>query len=458
MRNGRITLAQAAQWCGGTVAPEYAEIAFSGANFDTRRLQKGELFVAIIGTARDGHDFAADAIEKGAAAVLASKPLAPEIPAIYVEDTVKALQDVARHWREHLHIKAVGVTGSVGKTTTKGMIASVLETAFVTLRTEENFNNGIGLPVTLLGVDEACEAAVLEMGMNHFGEISLLTRIAQPDIAVITNVGTMHIEYLGSREGILKAKLEILEGLRPGGIAIFNGDNDLLSGVAAQYHALTFGLGKQNDVYAEEIRTRGDQTDFIAVGFGKRIPITLHTVGEHCVVDALAAVAVGLCCSLMPEQIQEGLENFRNHGMRQKLYDLGSIHIMEDCYNAGPESMRAAFKVLACAKGRRIAVLGGMLELGSFAPREHYLVGKEAAKAADLLFAYGENSEEYVRGALEEGMQYARKFDTHEKLTAALQAALLPGDTVLFKGSRGMKMERVLQHLDTSEIGGKENG
>ncbi len=457
MRNGRITLGRAAQWCGGTAAPEFAEIAFSGANFDTRRLQPGELFIAIKG-ARDGHDFAETAMQNGAAAVLASRPLDPAIPAIYVEDTVKALQEIARHWREQLHIKAVGVTGSVGKTTTKGMIASVLQTAFVTQRTEENFNNGIGLPVTLLGMDETCEAAVLEMGMNHFGEISLLTSIAQPDIAVITNVGTMHIEYLGSREGILKAKLEILEGLRPGGVAIFNGDNDLLSGVAAQHHALTFGLGRQNTIHAEDIRSRDDQTDFTAVGFGKRIPITLRTVGEHNVVNALAAVAVGLCCKLTPEQIQEGLLHFQNHGMRQKMYVRDGIHIIEDCYNAGPESMRASFKVLAGAQGRKIAVLGGMLELGSFAPREHYLVGKEAAKAADLLFAYGENSGEYVRGALEEGMQYAREFDTHEDLTAALQKTLLPGDTVLFKGSRGMKMERVLQNLDTSEIGGKENG
>lgn len=457
MRNGRITLKQAAQWCDGTVAPEFAEIAFSGANFDTRRLQAGELFVAIVG-ARDGHDFAADAIQKGAAAVLASKPLDAAIPAIYVDDTIKALQDIARHWRQTLHIKAVGVTGSVGKTTTKGMIAAVLNTAFVTQRTEENFNNGIGLPVTLLGMDETCEAAVLEMGMNHFGEIALLTRIAQPDIAVITNVGTMHIEFLGSREGILKAKLEILEGLRPGGIAIFNGDNDLLSKVAPEHHALTFGLEKRNTVYAEDVKMRNGQTDFTAVGFGKRIPITLPVVGEHNVLNALAAVTVGLCCDLMPEQIREGLLHFQNHGMRQKMYDLGSVHIIEDCYNAGPESMRASLQVLARAEGRKIAVLGGMLELGSFAPQEHYLVGKEAAKAADLLFAYGEHSEEYVRGALEEGIQFAQKFDTHEDLTAALQAAILPGDTVLFKGSRGMRMERVLQNLDTSEIGGKENG
>lgn len=457
MRNGRVTLKQAAQWCGGTVAPEYAGLAFSGANFDSRLLQPNELFVAIV-RERDGHDYARAAMEQGAAAVLASKPLDPAIPAIYVDDTVKALQEIARSYRLTLHAKAVGVTGSVGKTTTKGMIASVLQTALVTQRTEKNYNNDIGLPVTLLGLDENCEAAVLEMGMNHFGEISLLTRIAQPDIAVITNVGTMHIEHLGSREGILKAKLEILEGLRPGGLAIFNGDNDLLSTVVQRYHALTFGLGRQNTVYAEQITEGEEHIDFTAVGFGKRIPVTLPMVGEHNVVNALAAVTVGLCFGLNPEQIREGLRNYHSHGMRQNLYDRDGLHIIEDCYNAGPESMRAAFRLLARAKGRRIAVLGGMLELGEYAPQEHYLIGKEAAGAADLLFAYGQHSEQYVRGALEKGIQYARKFDTQEELTAALQAVLLPGDTVLFKGSRGMKMERVLQNLDTREIGGKENG
>ena len=397
-------------------------------------------------------------MQNGAAAVLASRPLDPSIPAIYVDDTVKALQTIARCWRESLHFRSVGVTGSVGKTTTKGMIASVLKTAYVTQGTEENFNNSIGLPVTLLGLSENCEAAVLEMGMNHFGEIALLTRLAQPDIAVITNVGTMHIENLGSREGILRAKLEILEGLRPGGIAIFNGDNGLLAAVAKKYRALTFGLGKHNNVYAEGIRSSENQMNFTAVGFGRRIPITLPTVGEHTVVDALAAVTVGLCCGLTPEQIREGLLQFRNRGMRQNIYDRDSLHIIEDCYNAGPESMRASLKVLARAQGRKIAVLGGMLELGDFAAQSHYLVGREAAETADLLFAYGKNSEEYISGATDAGLENAWKFDTHEALTAALQAALRPGDTILVKGSRGMKMEQVLQNLDTSKIGGKENG
>ncbi len=454
MRDGKITLGQAAAWCGGTVAPQFAETAFRGANFDTRRLQAEELFVALVG-ARNGHAFARAAMEQGAAGVLASEGLDADIPAIYVQDTEKALQAIAKQRRAQLSLRCVGITGSVGKTTTKEMIAAVLETTFVTQKTAENFNNGIGLPVTVLGLSENCEAAVLEMGMNHFGEISALTRIAQPDIAVITNVGTMHMENLGSREGILRAKLEILEGLRPNGVAVFNGDNDLLRREAAKYHAVTFGCGEDNTVRAREVRVEETRTSFTARGFGEEFSVTLPVSGEHYVLDALAAITVGLQCGVPPEKIAAALAEFRNTGMRQKRYDRDGLHIIEDCYNAGPESMRAALKVLQGARGRRIAILGGMLELGDFAPQAHYEIGQAAAGAADILLAYGENSEEYVRGAKAAGMDNARCFPTHEALTEALRETVRPQDTLLVKGSRGMKMERVLQLLfDKSKIGG----
>lgn len=454
MRDGKITLGQAAAWCGGTVAPQFAETAFRGANFDTRRLQTGELFVALVG-ARNGHAFARAAMEQGAAGVLASEGLDADIPAIYVQDTEKALQAIAKQRRKQLSLRCVGITGSVGKTTTKEMIAAVLETTFVTQKTAENFNNGIGLPVTVLGLSENCEAAVLEMGMNHFGEISALTRIAQPDIAVITNVGTMHMENLGSREGILRAKLEILEGLRPNGVAVFNGDNDLLRREAAKYHAVTFGCGEDNTVRAREVRVEETQTSFTARGFGEEFRVVLPVSGEHYVLDALAAITVGLQCGVPPEKIAAALAEFRNTGMRQKRYDRDGLHIIEDCYNAGPESMRAALKVLQGARGRRIAVLGGMLELGDFAPQAHYEIGQIAAGAADILLAYGENSEEYVRGAKAAGLDNARCFPTHEALTESLRETVRPQDTLLVKGSRGMKMERVLQLLfDKSKIGG----
>ena len=446
MRNGTITLKQAAQWCGGSVAPEYENVAFSGANFDTRRLQSGELFVALVG-ARNGHDFARAAMEKGAAAVLASEALSADIPAIYVKNTETALQDIARCRRAQLKVRCVGITGSVGKTTTKEMTAAVLSAAYVTQKTAENFNNGIGLPVTVLGLTPDCEAAVIEMGMNHAGELSCLTRIAQPDIAVITNVGTMHIENLGSREGILRAKLEMLEGLRPGGVAVFNGDDDMLRGVAQQYHALTFGRNENNDVRAENVRVGEEKTSFAVTGFGQTFDVELPVTGEHYVLDALAAITVGLQCGIAPEAMAAALADFRNTGMRQRQYSRDGLHIIEDCYNAGPESMRAALKVLKAAHGRKIAILGGMLELGDFAPQAHFEVGQAAAQSADALFAYGACSGEYVRGAQSAGMAQAQCFATHEALVQALRKTIRPGDTLLVKGSRGMKMERVLSLL-----------
>ena len=443
MRNGTITLKQAAQWCGGSVAPEYENVAFSGANFDTRRLQAGELFVALVG-ARNGHDFARAAMDKGAAAVLASEALDADIPAIYVKNTETALQDIARGRRAQLKVRCVGITGSVGKTTTKEMTAAVLSAAYVTQKTAENFNNGIGLPVTVLGLTPDCEAAVIEMGMNHAGELSCLTRIAQPDIAVITNVGTMHIENLGSREGILRAKLEMLEGLRPSGVAVFNGDDDMLRSVAAQYHAVTFGRNAENDVRAENVRVGEEKTSFTVTGFGKTLDVELPVAGEHYVLDALAAITVGLQCGVAPEAMAAALVDFHNTGMRQRQYSRDGLHIIEDCYNAGPESMRAALKVLKAAHGRRIAVLGGMLELGDYAPQAHFEVGQAAAQSADALFAYGACSGEYVRGAQTSGMAQAQSFATHEALVEALRETVRSGDTLLVKGSRGMKMERVL--------------
>lgn len=449
-----ISLAQAAAWCGGHVAEEYKTVGFFGANFDTRLLQPGELFVALKGQ-RDGHAFARAAVERGAAAVLAGEPLDADIPAIYVDDTLQALQRIAAAWRERLSCKVIGITGSVGKTTTKEMVAAVLGKRYRTVKTAKNYNNDIGVPVMLLRITPEDEMAVLEMGMNHFGELSVLTRLAQPDLALITNVGTMHIENLGSREGILKAKLEILEGLRPGGRVIFCGDNDLLSREAARYGALTFGLSAGCAVRGSGVTAGEGRTDFTVTAGETKFDVTLPLTGEHNVLDALAAAAVGLELGVTPAEIAAALAGFENTGHRQRELTLGGIHVIDDCYNAGPESMRAALNVLARARGRRIAVLGGMLELGDFAPQAHYDVGAYAAERAEQLYVYGDNSENYVRGAAEHGLTCAKQYDTHEALCTALLSALQAGDTVLIKGSRGMRMERVLERLtEESKNGG----
>ncbi len=445
---GRITLKEAAAWCGGTLAPEYESITFRGIQFDSRAVGEGELFVALTGE-RNGHTYIPMAMERGAAAVLASQPQDPGIPAIYAEDTLVAMQQLARGYRESLGCQVVGITGSVGKTTTKEMVAAVLEQSFRTQKTPKNYNNHIGLPVTLLSLEEDCEKAVIEMGMNHAGEISLLTSLAQPDIAMITNVGTMHIEYLGSREGILGAKLEILEGLRPGGRILFSGDNDLLCREADKYGAITYGLGDRNQVRALDLTMGEEGCSFDVLAFGHRFHVELPVVGEHNVCNALGASAVGLLCGMEPEAICRGLAAFTNTDMRQNTYSRDGLYIIEDCYNAGPESTRAALSVLAKRTGRRIAVLGGMLELGDYGPTAHYEVGREAAKTADLLFAYGPLGDEMVRGAA--SMTYAEHFTTHEELVSSLTQALQPGDSLLVKGSRGMHMERVLQLLFTNK-------
>lgn len=447
MRDGFITLGQAAAWCGGKVASEFAELAFHGVNYDTRRLQAGELFVAIVGT-RDGHEFARAAVEKGAAGVLASEALDADIPAIYVEDTEKALQELAGKYRETLCLRCVGITGSVGKTTTKEMIAAVLETTCRTQKTEENFNNGIGLPVTVLGLERTCEAAVLEMGMNHFGEIAYLSQIARPDVAVIINIGTAHIEFLGTQEGIRQAKMEIVEGMTPHGMLLLNGDDFLLRNLdkEPQQRVTYFGSSEGCAVRAFDVNQDGDYLRFRVEAGRLSFPVKMLLEGEHYVNDALAAVTVGLKLGVLPEKIQAGLSQFRNISGRQEIIQAGGMTIIKDCYNAGPESMAAALAVLGKKQGRRIAVLGDMLELGDCTQAEHYRVGRIAAEKADFVFAYGPNSGRIISGTITGGMPETRgrAFTNREELVAALKRTAKPGDVLLFKASHGIHLEQVI--------------
>ncbi len=442
-----ITLKQAAAFCGGAVLPQYEQIAFTGAAIDSRAVEPGQLFVALQG-ARDGHDFIPMAIEHGAAAALGERQLA-DVPMIVVPDARLALGAIARHWREQMSCRVVGITGSVGKTTTKEMTAAVLQSTFQTHKTKKNFNNDLGLPMTILDIPPACEAAVTEMGMNHLGEISYLTSIAQPDVAVITNIGTMHIENLGSREGILRAKLEILEGLRPGGQVILNGDEPLLRAAKLPVKPLFFGIDTECDLRAVQIELGQGFTRFIAEGFGQRIPIDLPVEGRHNVYDALAAALVGLSLGVRPERIAKALSFFRNTGDRQNVLEVGGYTLIADCYNAGPESVAAALAVLRARRtpGRRVAVLGDMLELGDHAPAAHTEMGRRAAEAADLVLLYGPMSHLAAEAAGEKALH----FETHEDLVRCLRERTAPGDLILFKGSHGMHMERALE-LFTKEI------
>ena len=447
-----LTLKQAAQWCDGSVAPEFANLEITGVSIDTRSIQPGELFIALQGDKFDGHIFVRQALEKGAGAVMTHKQMGPGVPAVFVDDTREALGALARGYRANHKCQVIGITGSVGKTTTKEMIADILATTYRTCRTQGNHNNNVGLPLSILQIDDDCEMAVLEMGMNHFREMSYLTSIARPNVALINNIGTMHIEHLGSREGILTAKMEILEGLMPNGETVFNGDEPLLWNQRELLNKKPVFFGIENpacDVTATNIVQADDGMYFRVVGSGQEFDVFVPAEGMHIVYDALAAITVGLLENVRPERIQAALSRFRNTGSRQSIYEKGGVTIIEDCYNAGPESMKAALEVLAerGGEGRRIAVLGDMLELGTCSIAEHYRLGRLAAEKADIVYAYGPHSDRVVIGAVTGGISHkcTARFDTHEEMAAMLRRTAKPGDTLLFKGSRGMKMETVLK-------------
>lgn len=445
-----ITLRQAAQWCGGHVEEKYLDVAFSGASNDTRSIQPGQLFLALKG-ARDGHEFISAAMEKGAAAVLCNH-CEGDYPAIIVEDVRLALGMIAKAERMRIGMKVVGITGSVGKSTTKEMVVSILQTTYKVGKTPVNHNNDIGMPMAILDMDDDTEVAVLEMGMNHFREIAYLSDIAKPDIGVITNIGTMHIEHLGSMEGILQAKLEILEGLPEHGRIILNGDDQLLwnhhrvSNIETKYFGV---INSGSDVYATDVTQTPEGLQFTAVSGDRRIPISLALEGTHYVADALAAICVGLELGVTPERISEGLAMFRNMAGRQEIFQIDGYTIIKDCYNAGPESMAAALAVLNQKPGRHVAVLGDMLELGVCTQAEHYKLGRIAAEQADVLLAYGPNSIRVLNGARTGGMPdtKARAFTDRDRLADVLKQMVKPGDVILFKGSRGMRMELVLDRF-----------
>ena len=447
---GRITLEQAALWCGGQIDPKYKDVAFLGANNDTRKLEAGQLFVALQGV-RDGHDFIPAALEKGAAAVLCTH-CDGDYPAIVVPDTRLALGEIAKAERQRIGMKVVGITGSVGKSTTKEMVASILATTYRVSKTPVNHNNDIGMPMAILSMPEDTQIAVLEMGMNHFREIAYLSKIGQPDLGVIVNIGTMHIEHLGSQEGILQAKLEIREGMQPEGKLILNGDDSLLWNLHkdSQNQLVYFGQGNPEcAVYGKDLQQCEGLLRFRVRTKAEDFAVELPLEGTHYAIDALAAIAVGMELKVDTGKIRQALAQFETMAGRQEILQSQGMTLICDYYNAGPESMAAALEVLGSKQGRRIAVLGDMLELGVRSPAEHYRIGRIAAQKADAVFAYGPNSIRVLNGCITGGMPEtkARAFTDRDQLVEALKRFVQPGDTLLIKGSRGMKMELIRDQL-----------
>lgn len=415
---------------------------------DTRKIQPGSLFVCLRGERFDGHSFASQAAQLGAAALLVDHPVDADVPQLVVTDTGKALLQLAGWYRRRFRLPVVGLTGSVGKTTTKEFIALVLGAKYNTLKTQGNLNNEIGVPQMLFRLEDSHTAAVIEMGMNHFGEISRLTRAVAPTVGLITNIGVSHIENLGSRAGILQAKLEILEGMAPDAPLIVNMDNDMLRTVKlGDRPLLTFAIDDQSaDFTATDIAEQGSTTTFTVHHSTFTRPVTIPTVGIHNVYNALAAMAVGYVTGVNPAAAAAALANYVPAGMRQNLVQVGGVQVIEDCYNASPDSMRAALQTLGkLPVHRRYAVLGAMLELGDYAKEAHTQVGKMAAEnGIDGVLAYGADAAYIVEAAKQAGLENARLFDTKEALAQSLAQQVQPGDGVLFKGSRGMHLEDVM--------------
>ncbi len=439
-----MTIAQAAKALGIQVdfTGEYNSVCT-----DTRDFTPGCLFVALKGENFDGHSFAAQAMELGAAAVLCERDCGCE-KQLLVRDTREGLLALAAYYRSRFPLQLVALTGSVGKTTTKEMCACVLEAKYKTLKTEGNFNNEIGMPMTVFRLDESYDVAVLEMGMSDFGEISRLSRAAKPTLAILTNIGISHIEKLGSKEGILRAKLEILEGLAPDAPVVLNADDPLLAGAAIMGHPVyTYGIDNPHCRFkAYGLQAAGEGVRFVLdYGVGEQ-PVTLPTAGRHNVYNALAAFAAGFLLGVDPEQAAKALLQYRPAGRRQLVRDVKGITFIEDCYNASPDSQRAALSVLRESKAtRRIAVLGDMLELGAFTRQAHEEVGREAARqSVDILLTVGEHSSLTAECAKKDGLAKVEHFTDKEALAARLTELLTPGDAVLFKASNGMKLDDVI--------------
>ncbi|MBR5015955.1 MAG: UDP-N-acetylmuramoyl-tripeptide--D-alanyl-D-alanine ligase, partial [Clostridia bacterium] len=420
---------------------------------------------AIKGERLDGHQFVDAAVEAGAAAVMVHNDgVKADVPVIRVRDTEQAFLDLARAYRRSFDIPVVALTGSVGKTTTKEMIWHVLSAKYNAHKTEGNLNNSIGVPKVLLGLEAEHTAAVVEMGMNHKGEISVLTKTALPTMAVITNVGVSHIENLGSREGIMAAKLEILEGLEPGAPLIINSDNDMLATINkdsfdGKFKIRTFGIHGDADVTATEIRYYEASTEFTARVRREdtvcSFAVLLPTTGEHNVYNALAAISVGSELGIEPVKISDALANYTPTGMREKVETIGGITLIEDCYNASPDSVRALSNTLRI-KGeghRKIAVIADMLELGAYSEEGHRNSGRYIAEAGvDMLLTYGQLAKLTADEAKKEGVLRVFEFDNKEELARHLISIIKEGDVVAFKGSRGMKLEDVID-LVKGEIG-----
>lgn len=450
----QFNLAEIIQATRGRLLQGDGRVIVSGIATDTRSIKPGELFIALNGENFNGHHFVTAAANAGAGAavVMAEGDYPSDLTLVRVADTTAALGDIARFHRKRFPIPLIGITGSNGKTTTKDFIAAVLAQEKTIVKTEGNFNNEIGLPLTLLKIGADTEIAVVEMGMRGLGQIARLAQIAFPDIGIITNVGLSHLEILGSQENIARAKAELIEALPQGGLAITNGDDPLVRKMKAGAGVKTVYYGIEAadlDCRADEIRPTNEGMEFTVSTKRGEISLRLPLPGRHNIYNALAAVALAVELGITTQSIRNGLAQPNLTGRRLKITKHQGFSIIDDTYNASPTSVMAALQVLSqSGPGRKIAVLADMLELGPDAATLHYQLGRYAGEhGVDQLFGFGELAREYVtafNGIYAERGEY---FSDKAQLIARLREFVQPGDYVLVKGSRGMKMEEVVADL-----------
>jgi UDP-N-acetylmuramoyl-tripeptide--D-alanyl-D-alanine ligase len=448
-------LATIAGWAGGRLTAGNPGIPISRVCTDTRALQPGDLFIAIAGENFDGHDFIATAANMGAAgALVRQKPtgLPPQFGIIEVADTIAGLQQVSSGYRDTLNLRVIAITGSNGKTSTKDLTAAVLAQKFCVQKTAGNLNNHLGVPLTLLNVSPQDEVAVVEIGMNHPGEIAPLAALARPEAAIITNIGVAHIEYMGSREAIAQEKGALAEAVPLDGTVILNADDDMTPSIAARCRAkiLTAGI-TGGEVRATDLRTLSDGMEFTLSHAGQSVRATLPVLGEHMVRNAALACAAGIALGLTLEECAKGLRSLELSKGRLQQKQLGGFTVLDDSYNANPDSMVAGLATLASlpGSGRRIAVLGRMGELGGEAERGHRRVGNAAGdyKIAGLI-AVGEQANWIAEAARTSGVEHVVHVPDTASAVAALRDFGRAGDVVLVKGSRSAKMERVVEALE----------
>lgn len=425
---------------------------------DTRKIVEGCLYIPIIGENFDGHDFMEQAFSLGAKISLSQrKDDQGEI--ILVQDTRQALLDIATYYRSLFSIFSVAVTGSVGKTSTKEMIYTILNANSKTLKTLENFNNEIGVPLTMFRLEKEFKYGVFEMGMSDFGEISKLSKVCRPNASIITNIGVSHIENLKTKENILKAKLEILDGMADDSALILNADDEYLKGVDAltELSIIYYGITNLSaDVIATDIKKENMQTSFKICYFGKSINAQIPTVGIHNVMNALAGFCVGLIANINPQQIVDSMKWYKNDGMRQSFSTVNGVTVIKDCYNASPDSMNSAIDTITSisCSGKKICVFGDMLELGEYSHEAHLEVGKNVARAnIDLLVCYGEESKNIKCGAVMVGMKNVVHFSDKELLKKYILDNIEKGDAIIYKASRGMKLEEIV--ISSEQFGDK---